>query len=351
LESMADAAFRAARAADSLFLPPLLHIAAIALRRGDLADARVTARRHEAAAPDAELAVRLRFMLQCVEKPRAMRWGGAASPAVLVAASKALSGGAAQWRCAEGAAHAVLRDSAATLAERWGAALVLDGVLMATSRGADVRALVDSVVASGIGPARGLYITGAIAGGPMAASAEESDSLARVRYGADYHGVRTAAQLWLLGVWNAHLDRREPLRAVASELAARAAASGLPADSAYALAMAGHLALAEGDSARALRSFDAAVHVQSVTGITWGLSEALPIERLRLAELLLAQGSYADAITVADAFDHHEPVAFLPFLVPSREVRLRAAEAAGLEQRAATYRERLASLGRPADVP
>jgi len=345
LESTADAEFRAAQTADSLFLPPLFHIAEIALRRGDVADARVAAARYAVGTPAPEFTARLQVMLQCVEDPRAMRWAGAASPAVLVGASKALSGGASQWRCAEGAANAVLQDTAASLAERWGAALVLNGIFMATGRGAVARVLVDSVVASGIGPARGLYILDAVAGGPMAQDAAESDSLARDRYGSDYAAVRSTGQLWLLGVWNAHVGRREPLRAVAHELAARASASADPADSAYAEGISALLALAEGDSARALQDLAAAVRVQSVTGIGWGLSEPLPVERIRFAEVLLAQGRHGDAIAAAEVFDHHEPVAFLPFLVRSLEVRLRAAEAARSGNLAASYRERLASLG------
>jgi tetratricopeptide (TPR) repeat protein len=347
LESTADAEFRAAQTADSLFLPPLLHIAEIALRRGDVADARVAAARYAVGAPAPEFAARLQLMLRCVEDPRGMRWAGAASPAVLVGASKALSGGASQWRCAEGAANAVLQDATASLPERWGAVLVLNGIFLATGRGAVARALVDSVVASGIGLARGLYILDAVAGGPMAQEADESDSIARERYGSDYAGVRSTGQLWLLGVWNAHVGRPEPLRAVAHELAARAAASGTPTDSAYAYAqgISTLLALVEGDSARALTDLAAAVRVQPVTSIGWGLSEPLPVERIRLAELLLAQGRHGDAIAAAEVFDHHEPVAFLPFLVPSLEVRVRAAEAARSGTLAASYRERLASLG------
>ena len=67
---------------------------------------------------------------------------------------------------------------------------------------------------------------------------------------------------------------------------------------------------------------------------------------LRLAELLLATGEYAETLAVASGFDHRAPANYLPFIPKSLLIRIEAAEALGRDDLVARYRERLEKLGR-----
>jgi hypothetical protein len=110
--------------------------------------------------------------------------------------------------------------------------------------------------------------------------------------------------------------------------------------------LAGHLALARGDTSEAIARFDA---LQPSTGhirLLWQLDEPLAIEKSLLAELLLVQGEYGRAIDVARQFDHRQPVMLLPYLAKSLSIRLRAAEAMGNRDLADRCRQRLLALGR-----
>ena len=79
--------------------------------------------------------------------------------------------------------------------------------------------------------------------------------------------------------------------------------------------------------------------------LVFGDFEPLAVERMLLAELLLAQGDYGDAYEVASIFDHPAPVAYLPFLPRSLAIRERAAEALGDSERMAEAGMRLRALG------
>jgi hypothetical protein len=87
-----------------------------------------------------------------------------------------------------------------------------------------------------------------------------------------------------------------------------------------------HLALARDDSADAAHRFGALRIDLPPDLLEWGLVEPLPIERLRLAGLVLARKDFAEAGRIAAVFDHPAPVAFLPFIPAVREVRRRAAQ-------------------------
>jgi len=75
--------------------------------------------------------------------------------------------------------------------------------------------------------------------------------------------------------------------------------------------------------------------------LAWDHALPLAPERLRLARLLLDRGEPERAIAVAEVLEHPQPVAFLPALASSLEVRIEALEALGRHTQAAELRERL----------
>jgi hypothetical protein len=78
--------------------------------------------------------------------------------------------------------------------------------------------------------------------------------------------------------------------------------------------------------------------------LNYGIWEVLPYERLKLAELLLAQNRFNDAAEAAAVFDHPGPTIFLFFLKESLALRAEAAEAMGWDEQAAGLRRRLEIL-------
>jgi hypothetical protein len=113
----------------------------------------------------------------------------------------------------------------------------------------------------------------------------------------------------------------------------------------YAEALNGHLALARGDTAEAVQTFRSLRPIGSRTLLEWEIAEPLAVEKMQLARVLYALGDYAEARQVAEIFDHPQPIAFLPFLPASLELRYRSASAEGRRRLADTYRRRLMEIG------
>jgi hypothetical protein len=112
--------------------------------------------------------------------------------------------------------------------------------------------------------------------------------------------------------------------------------------------MAGHAALAQGDSADALRRFRALRPIAGRSDIAWSPWDALGLERLTEARLLFARGEYAGALKVASVFDSPAPISYLLFTREALELRESAATALNRPELASRYRSRLAALGKPA---
>ena len=110
--------------------------------------------------------------------------------------------------------------------------------------------------------------------------------------------------------------------------------------------LAGHLALAEGDTVRALDVFRSLKPTAPRRILWWRRAEPLPLDRLRLAELLLATGEYEEALVAASGFDHHAPATYVAFIPKSLLIRIEAARALGRDDLVARYRARLENLGR-----
>ena len=115
-------------------------------------------------------------------------------------------------------------------------------------------------------------------------------------------------------------------------------------------AVAAHAALAASDTGTAIRLFEALEANARRDSLSFDHFEPLAVERMTLAELLLATRQFRRALIVATVFDHPEPVSFLAFLPRSLRIREEAADSLGEQQLAAQYRARLTRLNR-ATVP
>ncbi|MDH3735311.1 MAG: hypothetical protein OEU54_17400, partial [Gemmatimonadota bacterium] len=306
--------------------------------------------------PDQRLLSQLALMRECVSDPVRMDWDGelvtsrigpfdveGASVLVLLA-GKSLSAGGQQLACSEGAFRALLGSENAGGGERWGAFLGLQGALVATGRDEEAHALIDSVAAI-YGAARSLYVLGSLAGASMDDAAEELDSFAQERFGADYGNVSTGESLWVLSAWHHHLGDRDRFDRVVRAIAPRGAAleSSL-ADRRYAAAVQARGAYWD-DPHGPLDSFSR-LAPSGPDDLEWSFGEHLAPDRLLHAEALLGRGQYHESEIVASAFDHPGPIMFLQFLPASLAIRHEAALALGDARSAETYRARLGGLGR-----
>jgi hypothetical protein len=109
-----------------------------------------------------------------------------------------------------------------------------------------------------------------------------------------------------------------------------------------------HVALARGDTARALSALRRLIP-PAVPGADLSWDEAWPMaaERLMYAQLLLASGDARRAIDVATVFDSPAPMMHVLYLPASLRIRLVAAEKLGDRVLASRLRERIRLLKRP----
>lgn len=343
----ARAAFQRARDDDSLFTPPLYHLAEIALRAGDVRTADDLARRLERAGADRSLLGVLALMRGCVTSGPTPDWMRlvALDPSTAFAAAKALSAGAMQGACAEAAFRSLGPESASD-AERWGAFLGLVNLRLARGDARGAKDLVDSIVAAGKGVARSLYVYGYASEGAMASDARALGPYALQAFGADYARLRSTELLWVLSTLHRVTGEAAPLRALGVQLRLRADSSGLVRDRMYAQANEAHLALVLGDTAGAITLLDRLVSRATAPQLAWEAGSSLAPDRLLLAQLLLAQRRPREAFAASLVFDHPEPIAFVGFVAPALRVRFHAASRMGDVAAASEARRRLEALGR-----
>jgi serine/threonine-protein kinase len=323
LDSLAEAEFSRAAQLDSGFAPPLYHLTEITLRRGKVDEATALIDRFRAFAPDTLRTQQLLMAYTCVKNgPAATDWSSEVSrhPMVVLQAARVLAAGAAQPRCAEPMLKAVLADRAQEELH-WGAFTTLHGLVMAGERYGELVPLIDSASAGGLGRALAMYLVDDLAGAPVGVKAEATEALWRGWYGKHYEGISLPTR-WLLAAWLAHRGDTTRLKDLREAWRAELDTASLPVGA----VLDAHLALARGDSADAAHRFGALRIDLPPDLLEWGLVEPLPIERLRLAGLVLARKDFAEAGRIAAVFDHPAPVAFLPFIPAVREVRRRAAQ-------------------------
>jgi tetratricopeptide (TPR) repeat protein len=341
LDSLAQAEFAKAAQYDSGFAPPLYHLAEIAVRRGNLAEAAGLIQRFHRFDPDSSRGHQLTIIVDCArDGPRAVPWKKevARSPMDVLQAARSLSVGGVHNACAEPGFKALLADS--TQKElHWGAFLGLHGIAMSEGRQAEIVPMIDAAVAAGLGRASAMYLVDAVIGAPVDAKAEQITAEWRSRYGQRYEGISLPTR-WVLAAWHAHRRDTLRLRGLLDGVRADTAAATLPMLG----ALEGHLALARADTESAVRSFRKLRINVPADALEWGLAEPMAVERMVMAQFALGRGDFAEAHRDAEMFDHPAPIAFLPYLPESLDIRMRAAQGMGRPDLVARYKARLRQL-------
>jgi len=351
-DSVARDYFEAAAAADSGFVPPLLHLAEIAIRNGDLERADTLVRRYSNAEPTYGQH-QLDLMLRCATGgPASVDWDAAAreQPLAVFQAARGMLVGLASPDCARAMLTALHTETEVSAGFEWGAFMMHQSLLVALG---DYEAA-EILLQGAEGPAQlgvpYLYVIDAIAGAPFADSAAAQDAWLRTTFGESYDNLRAPMALWVASIWNGQVGDTVRLKHVrgALEQVARDAEDPLWRRRGV-LFQAGaeaDLARLRGDTALALEAYAGLVPSVRSSNWNWGLADPLSIERLRQAELLLATGRFEEAIDVASVFDSPAAVVFVPFIPASLAIRHAAAQGAGLSREERRFRERLEGLGR-----
>jgi hypothetical protein len=342
LDSLAQASFLAASAADTAFSPPIHHLAEIELRQGRLSSGVSWLSKYQMFQPDAALASQLSLMEQCLAASDEFVWPVPEADDVAPtyrAATKFIAGGY-QPDCAEGGLRAVLASGSTAYA--WAAVLGLQSLLVARGRYDEATALLDSTVASGTSGAMTHFILDALAGAPMVDRAQGVVDFAKQAFGESYENLKGPRTLWLLGSFHAMRGETNDLQKVHEGLS-ELVSDGRAGAAAFANAIGAQIALAQLDTATALSELLTLRTGARRDTLFWTLADQFPGERLLLARLLIKQERYEEALRAASIFDQ-EPIVFVPFLPASLEVRIEAAEALGLTDRAEEYDRRLRRL-------
>lgn len=343
-DSVAEQSFLAALEADSTFTPPLLHLAEIALRSGDADRAELLIEELRRQGADAIPIGMRELMLDCVrDGPQSIDWPTETRDEVTVTrrAASAFIGGATQPACAEAGMRVFIGVEGA--GGRGTAVTQLQGLLVAQGRNEEAIALVDSARVGTDGDSPKDFILDALAGAPMTAKANESVAFMLDRWGLDSLSTR---EHWLHGVWSIEKGDMEAARVHYRYLADSVRIEGQRHHRLLAESLTAHLALAEGDTAAALEVFRTLRPNAPRRIMWWRRVEPLPLDRLRLAEIMLARSEYDEAIVVASGFDHHQPAIYVTFVPRSLVIRIEAARALGRDDLVARYRARLENLGR-----
>jgi len=320
------------------------------VREGDLERAGELARRLESTRGEEDAGAWVALMEACVSAPVPRMSMAVPRPraSTVLQAAQQLAVGGYQPACAEAGFRDILERSDADRAERWGALLGLQGLLVAQNRRPELDSLLQEALTSGEGSVRFLFALDVVAGADLQEQARAVDAEAQGLWGPEYRGVGPLT-LWALVLWNATEGDLTTARTQVARLQETSVQRGDLRSALLAAAGRAHLLLAEGDSAQALDAFRALKPVSPRSDLQYGLAEALAAERLRLAELLLSRGEAEEAYRVAALFDHPQPTLYLPFLPRSLAVRMRGAEAMGgveWARRAREARARLEGLGR-----
>lgn len=345
-DSLATAAFQRAAALDSAFAPPLVHLAEGRTRRGELQAAASLLARLRSMDADTMLVREVDLMLSCRnESGEDFPWPEwvERTPQATLMAALALDP-ADPDGCARGALAAVIAADL-PIAYRWTAMRALQGILLARGQSAGADSLLESFLDQGIAGTHAVFIIDALAGAPFEEQAARAVQRAREGSSSPAFGDLPAENRWLLAAWLARQGDVDEVAAIEGSLAAHADSVDLPSAHLMADAVRAHSDLARGDTATALVRLSSLTPNAPRNLLEFGDFEPLPIERMLLAELLLARGEYEAAYRVARVFDHPAPIVYGPFLPRSLAIRLAAATALGDSDRVESMRARLGALG------
>ena len=325
VRALAAEAFQHALALDSMFTPPMRHLADDALLRGDVVEsARMVARLRNAGAPTTTV-LPLDLAVRCLQGGvGGVRWHDEARADYRRAydAGEALQGAFdVRGRACAKAAFAAVLDADTTAGEGdWGALVALVGLEVADANDQRAIALVDSAVTGGLVPAAGLYVL------LRAAGVDVGDRDTRftkvLMAGVEQRGTPS---LWLLTLDAMAQHDRTMVERLSAVLNARARRTHERVDTLLAAAVSGWRALATGDTTVAIRVFAALQSSATPNQLSGSLWEPLAPERVQLARLQLARGDARLAHRTASVLDHPALGIFPMFVRGSLEVRQRAA--------------------------
>ena len=353
-DARADSAFGKARALDSVSTHLLLHPMEIAWRRHDAAVAAPLAKRFLLGKPDSTQAEETRLVNTCAsDGPQKVLWDDAARRNIqaVLASGVVLGAHGAQLPCALAAFAAVLAvpgdatSAPLVIPVRQAALFGKFALLVAANASDSARAQVTAAVARGDGGSSILMLAATVdtALAMDAAVVAVKDS---ARFGADLANCSTLERCWILGAYHASLGHVLQATTIARVLNDRVAGDSTGEARLYAAAARAHALLSRGDSAAALLAFHAVVSMPFPPGavLVWNPVGGFGLERLRLAQLLLADHQDAEAFNVAATLDAPAPAAFPLFLRASLGVRIAAATRLRQNSVVADLRARLQSL-------
>jgi hypothetical protein len=318
----------------------LLLLEEIAVRDGRAADAIALREEIRKAGADTTHQVLRDFMFRCLQHPAPNDWLAAARQDLraLEQAGKVLSPWASQADCAKGAFEAVLNSDTASLRLRWGALVGVQSLMVATANDREVPKALGSKNADGL-PVWALYALDVMAGAKLH---DQAVRAVEVR-GRDYPAM-SAAQLYVLAAWAAYQGDSDRLHTIGRELRRKADSSRSRSDSLLVRAVGARIPLLAGDTVEAVRLLQQLSPTAAREDIAWQLWESLGAERLLLAQILYARGRFDEAIRVANSLDAPEPIAYLIYLRPSLELRIKAEKQLGRNAQATTLEQRLRML-------
>ena len=367
-DSLATAAFQQAFTLDPTAGGVLYHLAQHRLRTEDRDALTGLDQEFRSVAFDPTLVSEIEISTRCaVHGPGAVDWETEAQEraGVLMEVAVNLAAGERRWPCAEAAYRAILAHDTDTsgweVGRRWSSLRGLTGLLLATGRTEEALALLDAAGTSladlrraADSSSRGLrdpappaepsdpvqfaellFLLVEAAGFPTGGRAEsvaEENRDAEGRYRST-----NVARLWFMGIWEASRGDAEATRDVAWRMEERlATGSASPRDSLLVRAMAGHAALAEGDSIAALEVFRS---LRPQGEIQWNEADALGHERLIHARLALALGRHGEAVDVTTWLEA-SPSIYPLFRPAALEIRAAATESLRMNSDARILRER-----------
>ncbi len=350
-DSLARDAFDHAIALDSN-ATALFHPIQLAMRRGDVDDARRMLARFEAAQPDSALLRHAQIMMDCVRHGSAkVAWQQLAltRPLPLVGAGFSLAAGGAQLVCSAAAFEQILavdtsaKDAAAD-GRRWAALMGLVGIRLAQGRSRDAASAIDAYNRRWQYGASLFLLTGPMDSvmAPRARAIARADS---ALYGATYARMPWIFRLWEIGQWKLHDGDVTVADTIAHDLSRRADSTRQPLDRVLAQSLSARVALVRGDSTRALLILETIVPTRLPNAVVqWQEMGAAAGERLLYARLLLARGQPARALEIANVVNSPAASIHLLFLPASLQLRLAAASQLGGEAEKSLLRRRIAAL-------
>jgi tRNA A-37 threonylcarbamoyl transferase component Bud32/tetratricopeptide (TPR) repeat protein len=344
-DTSAASAFGRAAELDSTFVPPLIHLTEYALQAGDFALADRFIRRLKSVEAPEENVSKLDVMRACLgEGIENLDWrevSGNDTVAVINAADHMTERGT-DLQCAEAAYRWVLELGAAEDLT-FGAIVGLQGILAMQNRIDELSALLAE--GAEITPAAGLYfLLDEFAGAETHEESRAFVDFVRDLTGGTFEGIQPRTQ-WMIGCWLAYHGTPEDLATVERALTAGQLA-GPPEFVGFRVSLAGHRALARGDTTTAMALFGSLPLEATREKLRWDLGGGFPVELIKLAKIHLARGEAREAIRLAGRLEHSQSFSYVPFIAESLRVRHEAAQALGDHVLAAGYRERLIGLGR-----